>query len=225
MVRFPHPSATMPADLLPEDSTYVVIDFETTTPKGYRPEPIDVAAVELTWHAGALHETGRFQSLISPPAHAPVTWADTDQTGITAAMLADAPDAATVLGQLDNTLEASPPHLLVAHNAPTEAGILRDYHHACPILSRTDLLDTVRLARVAYPELGSHRLDVLLHHLQIPRPADRHRAMPDVKVTAEILSRILLDGASDGRWSTVNDLRRVALFTAAANRSQQGSLF
>jgi DNA polymerase III alpha subunit (gram-positive type) len=138
---------------------------------------------------------------------------------------ADAPGAATVLGQLDSRLAASPPRLLVAHNAPTEAGILHDYHHTCPVLSRTDFLDTVRLARVAYPELGSHRLDVLLHHLRIPWPVDRHRAMPDVEVTAEVLARVLLDEATDGHWSTVNDLRRVALFTAAANRSRQDSLF
>jgi DNA polymerase-3 subunit epsilon len=48
-------------------TTFVVIDFETTTPTGARPEPIDVAALWLHAPDGILARTGRrFQALIRP---------------------------------------------------------------------------------------------------------------------------------------------------------------
>jgi DNA polymerase III subunit epsilon len=203
---------------------FVVIDFEATTPTGHRPEPIDVATLALRPQAGRLTETGRFTALMTPPEHAPLTRFDTEQTGITAAMLTGQPDAATVLARLDARLN-EPPYLLVAHNAPTEAGILYDYRAACPRLAGTDFVDTVRLARVAYPDLPSHRLDVLIHHLGIAWPADRHRAMPDVEVTAEVFRRIVEHGASTGRWRTLRQLRADGGYAAKGGKPEQEALF
>jgi DNA polymerase-3 subunit epsilon len=203
---------------------FVVIDFEATTPTGHRPEPVDVAALALRLHAGQLVETSRFTGLMHPPQHAPLTRFDTEQTGITAAMLAGQPDAATVLADLDARLD-HPPYLLVAHNAPTEAGILYDYRTHCPRLAGTDFLDTVRLARHAYPELSSHRLDVLIHHLGLAWPADRHRAMPDVEITAEVFRRIIEHGASSGRWRSLRQLRADGGYPAKGGKPEQQALF
>jgi DNA polymerase-3 subunit epsilon len=206
---------------------FLVIDFETTTPAGSRPEPIDVAAIVLGVRDGQFVETDRFSALIRPPDHAPITPADTDQTGITAAMVADQPDAAQVLARLDDRVAArlGEGALLVAHNAPTEAGLLYDYRRSCPHLAMTNLLDTVRLARLAYPDLPAHRLDVLIHHLRLRRPVDRHRAMPDVEITAEVFAQVLHDGHRDGRWATLRDLRRRGEYQAKATRPEQTSLF
>jgi len=107
----------------------------------------------------------------------------------------------------------------------TEAGILYDYRAHCPRLASTDFLDTVRLARVVYPDLRSHRLDALIHHLRIPRAADRHRALPDVMVTADVLRRMVEHGASTRRWRTLRDLRADGGYPAKASRPQQESLF
>lgn len=203
---------------------FLVIDFEATTPTGHRPEPIDVAVLALRLRAGHLTETSRFTALIQPPAHAPLTRFDTEQTGITATMLAGQPDAATVLADLDARLDTGP-YLLVAHNAPTEAGILHDYRAHCPRLALTDLLDTVRLARHTYPQLPSHRLDVLINHLGIPRPPDRHRAMPDVEITAEVFRRIVADAASSGRWHTLRQLRTHGGYPAKGGKPEQQALF
>ena len=217
-----------PAHLTDDDefraTCFVVIDFEGTTPTGHRPEPIDVAALALRLQDGRLTETARFTALMTPPEHAPLTRFDTEQTGITAAMLGGQPDAATVLAGLDARLD-DPPYLLVAHNAPTEAGILFDYRTACPRLAATDFLDTLRLARVAYPELPSHRLDMLLHHFQIPMPVDLHRAMPDVEVTAEVFRRIVDQGAANGRWRTLRQLRADGGFPAKGGKPEQDALF
>jgi DNA polymerase-3 subunit epsilon len=206
-------------------TTFVIIDFETTTPTGRRPEPIDVASVALRWQQGAFIETGRFSALIQPPAHAPVTRFDTEQTGITAAMVADQPPAPEVLAALDATLDDDHPRLLVAHNAPIEAGLLYDYRAHCARLALTPLLDTVRLARVIYPDLDTHRLDALLHHLQIHRPPDRHRALPDVEATAKVFERIIADGTRAGTWRSVAELRSDAGYTPRAVEPIQESLF
>jgi DNA polymerase-3 subunit epsilon len=206
-------------------TTFVIIDFETTTPSGARPEPIDVAALWLHARDGMPAKTGRrFQALIRPPAHAPVSASDTYQTGITPAMVARQPAASQVLADLDGELDGTPA-LLVAHNASTEAGILYDYRDACPRLAMTWFLDTVKLARLSYPELASHSLDALLLHLQIPVPAGRHRAMPDVEVTATLFTRILADGMTRDTWRTLADMRRVGGFQPRATRPIQDALF
>src|SRR5438477_10333327 len=79
---------------------FIVIDFEATTPTGRRPEPIDIAAIALRVMGGELREVSRFAALMRPPDHAPVTPFDTEQTGITAAMVAEQPTAAEILARL-----------------------------------------------------------------------------------------------------------------------------
>jgi DNA polymerase-3 subunit epsilon len=205
--------------------TFVVIDFEGTTPAGYRPEPIEVAALWLHVRDGNLSPDGRiFQALIRPPAHAPVTPSGARQTGITAAMTRYQPDASEVLTRLD-AMAGAEPVVLVAHNAATEAGILYDHRAACPRLAATAFLDTVRLARHAYPQLSSHNLDSVLNHLDITVPPGRHRAMPDVEVTATVLTRILADGPAQGSWRALADLRRAGGYQARAALPVQESLF
>ncbi|WP_345709491.1 3'-5' exonuclease [Kitasatospora paranensis] len=154
-------------------------------------------------------EVGRFESLIRPPADVPVTAFDTAQTGITTPMLAAAPTAATVMARLDAHLSV-PPYRLVAHHASTEAGMIAHQAGHCPTLASTPLLDTVRLAKAVLPGLGTYRLDSLLGYYGIPRPADRHRAMPDVEVTVQVLARLLADGCAAGRWRTLLDLDAAA---------------
>lgn len=190
-------------------TTFVVIDFEALTPAGRPAEPIEVAALALRAQSGRLAEVGRFESLIRPPADVPVTAMDTGQTGLTAAMLATAPTAAAVMARLDARLSA-PPYRLVAHHAHTEAGLIAHQAQHCPRLADTPLLDTIRLAKAVVPGLGSYSLDNLLGYFGIPRPVDRHRAMPDVAVTALLLEHLLNEGCAAGRWRTLLDLDAAA---------------
>lgn len=204
-------------------TSYVVIDFEATTPAGYRPEPVEVAAAALQHNGNGLAEVFRYDALMQPPAHAPVTSFDTRQTGITPQMVAGQPTAASVLADLDAQL-THPPYRLIAHHAPAEAGILYDYRESCPRLAATPFLDTVRLARALYPELPSHSLDVLLGHLKIPRPLYRHRAMPDVEASVQLFTRLIETGSAV-LWHTLNDLAATAGLAAKAARPSQEALF
>ncbi|MEV7006660.1 3'-5' exonuclease [Streptosporangium sp. NPDC051022] len=140
-----------------------------------------------------------------PPEEVPMTDFDVRQTGITAAMLADAARPEQVMTALD-AMATAPPYRLVAHNVGTEATLIAHQAAYCPTLAAIPLLDTVRMARIAYPELSSHALDAVLRYLRIPLPADRHRAMPDVELTATVLRRILTDNAAARRWTTLHEL-------------------
>ncbi|MFD0396495.1 PolC-type DNA polymerase III [Kitasatospora sp. NPDC127121] len=209
-------------------TTFLVTDFETVTPAGRPAEPIEVAALALRPSGGRLAEVGRFEALIRPPADVPVTSLDVQQTGITEKMLADAAPVAEVMARLDSGL-VSPSYRIVAHHAPTEAGLIAHQGTHCPVLAGTPLLDTVRLARALLPGLGSYRLDALLGYYGIRKPAGRHRAMPDAEVTAQVLSRLLTDGCAAGRWRTLLDLDAAAGLqpkqVAAPPEAEQDALF
>jgi len=190
--------------------TWIVIDFETLTPAGRPPEPVEVAAISGQFTpAGQWTETGRFHSLIRPPDDVPVTAFDREQTGLTAPMLALERTAGEVMTALDTSL-AAPPRRLVAHSAHTEATVIAGQRDRCPQLAKTSLLCTVKLARLAWPELNSHRLDAVLRFLSIAIPPDRHRAMPDAELTVQVLRRALAVGADRGLWTTLQDVEATA---------------
>lgn len=194
-----------------QETHFITVDFEGTTPKGTPPEPIEVAALGLEHVPGRGPELSgfQFQSLIRPPAHAPITHMGTAQTGITATDVADAPDAATVLRELDEALPGRP-KVLVAHHAPVEAGFIYRYRDHCPRLAYTPLICTRLLARHTWPGLPSYSLDALLAHCGIPQPAHRHRAMDDVSVTAMLFRRLLTDASRDRTISSLTDAIRAA---------------
>ncbi|WP_406262776.1 3'-5' exonuclease [Streptomyces chartreusis] len=205
-----------------QETHFITIDFEGTTPKGASPEPIEVAALGIQ-HApgqGPVRSGFEFQSLIRPPLHAPVTALDTKQSGITASDVAQVPGAATVLHTLDVALPARP-KMLVAHHAPVEAGFIYRYRDHCPRLADTRLICTRLLARRVWPGLPSYSLDALLAHCGIPQPAHRHRAMDDVTVTAALFRALLTDATRHHTLHTLGDLVRAAGITPRTARPTQ----
>lgn len=206
-------------------TTFHVIDFEATTPRGHRPEPIEVAVISLRAQGTELTEVARFTALMQPPSHAPITPMDTAQTGIAPHMVAAMPPADEVLAKLDACLTSPQPWLMVAHHAPTESGILYDYRQHCPRLAMTDFLDTVRLSRAIYPGLHSHGLDALRDHLKIPPPPGRHRALPDTQLTATLFIRLISEGAQAALWGNLREIRKVGGCKAKASMPRQETLF
>lgn len=206
-------------------TTFVVIDFETTTPAGYPAQPIEVAALALRYEEGTWKQTGRNQSLIRPPAFAPVTPADTAQTGLTPEHLQQAPTPAEALGALDRRLTPGTPYLLVAQHAATEANVIYNQAEHCPTLARTDFLDTIPLAKYLIPGLPNYKLDMLLTHFGIKQPVDRHRAYADVDVTAQIFLRLISAADDNGRLEDLAAVVKTAGRTAKLNIPVQGGLF
>jgi DNA polymerase III epsilon subunit-like protein len=188
------------------DVTFIVLDFETLTPAGRPPEPIEVAAIAgRIGPGGRWKEAGRFEALIRPPADVPVTSRDLEQNGLTRQVLDRQQPAGPVMAALDGRL-ASPPYRVVAHSAHTEATVIDGQREYCPALASTAMLCTVKLSRAAFPELPSHRLDAVLAHLGIAVPAGRHRAMPDAELTVRVLQRAVAEGDQRGLWPELRHL-------------------
>lgn len=206
------------------NTTYVVIDFEATTPAGFPAQPVEVAVLALRYD-GQWRETGRGTSLIRPPAFAPVTPAFTAQTGLTAEQLQAAPTPAEALAALDRRFTADTSYLLVAQHAATEANLIYHQREHCPRLARIDLLDTIPLAKRCVPGLVNYRLDTLLAHFDIAQPADRHRAPADVAVTAQLFRRLIALADDNGEADSLAGLVKIAGRTAQANAPVQERLF
>jgi DNA polymerase III subunit epsilon len=206
-------------------TTFVVIDFEATTPAGYPAQPIEVAALALRYTQGAWARAGTSTSLIRPPAFAPVTPADTAQTGLTPEQLSQAPTPAEALGALDRRFTVGTPYLLVAQHAATEAGVIHNQREHCPALARIDFIDTIPLARQIVPDLPNYKLDTLLAHFSIKQPADRHRAGADVEVTAQVFFQLIRVADELPQFTDLAALVKTAGRTAKCNIPVQAQLF
>jgi DNA polymerase-3 subunit epsilon len=206
-------------------TTFVVIDFEATTPTGYPAQPVEVAALALRYTGSEWAPAGRSTSLIRPPAFAPVTPALTAQTGLTAEQLKLAPSPAEALGALDRRFTADKRYLLVAQHAATEANLIHNQREHCPTLARIDFLDTIPLAKHLIPGLPNYKLDTLLAHFSIPCPADRHRAYADVDITARVFMRLIDAADTNAQLVGLAELVRIAGRTAKSNIPVQNELF
>jgi DNA polymerase-3 subunit epsilon len=182
---------------------FTVVDTETTggsTTHGHR--LTEVAAVRV--RDGRV--TGRFSSLVNPER--PIPPAITRLTGITNAMVAEAPMFDAVAGPLLDFLGDS---VIVAHNAPFDRAFLdAELRRAYGRRLLSPFVCTVQLARRIVPGLPSYRLDALAGHFGV-RIVDRHRALGDAVATGEVFCRLLERLASHD----VVDLRSARRFRLA----------
>ena len=162
-----------------------VIDFETTGMNphlGARAAEVGIVMVER----GRIVD--RFDSLMNAGQLMPPFVAQL--TGITNAMLADAPDAAGVMREAQRFVGDAP---MIAHNASFDSKFWRDELQRAEIDRMPPFACTVLLSRRLYPEAPSHSLGRIVRHLQLP-PADKaHRALADAEMTAHLLLRMQAD--------------------------------
>ena len=175
-------------------SPIAVIDFETTgISPGQGDRATEVAIVLL--ERGQVVD--RFQSLMNAGVHIPAFI--TQLTGITNAMVADAPPAGEVMAQAHRFVGDMP---LVAHNAPFDRGFWQAELGRAGCDAPHPFACTVRLARRLYPEAPNHQLGTLARFHQLPSAGRAHRALADAQVTAALLLRIQQDLAE--RWGVAD---------------------
>ena len=181
-----------PVDSPPlRDLFFAVLDLETTggMPQGswnkhdqYLP-PSEITEVGLVTLAGPVIQD-RWESLCA--TEGPIPLVIQRLTGLTAAMLSEAPAWERVALDLAERLEG---RIWVAHHAPFDGAFLKA---GLPegLWKRHSLLCTRRLARALIPEAKSRSLASLcaLLGLRNRRP---HRALPDAEVTAELFQALL----------------------------------
>jgi len=178
------------------NATFVVVDVETTGLKPGSAAITEIAAIRVI--EGRL--TAEFHSLVNPGRKVPA--AITRLTGITDDMLRDQPRIDTVFSQFHAFLSSS---VIVAHNADFDFSFLNfDARRllSAPLLNPS--LCTLKLARRLLPGLRSRSLDAVAAHLGVSC-LNRHRALGDARITAEVFL-ILLDQLSAHGVTTVGQL-------------------
>jgi len=190
------------ADLTLRETTFVVVDLETTGGRasGERHDQItEIGAVKV--RAGEV--LGEFATLVDPGRSIPPQIVAL--TGITSAMVYDAPTIAAVLPAF---LEFARGAVLVAHNAGFDVGFLRaaaERHHLP--WPKPPVLCTVRLARrvLTRDEAPSVRLSALAQ-LFGAATTPNHRALADARATVDVLHGLIERVGNQG-VHTYTDLR------------------
>jgi DNA polymerase-3 subunit epsilon len=165
--------------------TVAIIDFETT---GLSPDMGDRATEVAVVIVADGKIVDNYQSLMNTGVRIPA-FIET-LTGISNAMIRNAPPAAQVMNELAEFVGDVP---LVAHNASFDCKFLdaewsrigrqRQQQFACSML----------LARRIYPAEANHKLGMLVSHLGLPSAARHHRALADAEMTAHLWLRMVAD--------------------------------
>ena len=177
------------ADVSLKDTTFVVVDLETT---GGRASG-DGDNVDAITEIGAVkvrggEVLGELATLVDPGRSIPPQIVEL--TGITSAMVRDAPKIESVLPAF---LEFSRGAVLVAHNAGFDIGFLRAAAERCQIAwPRPPVLCTVRLARrvLTRDEAPSVKLSALAR-LFSAATTPTHRALDDARATVDVLHGLI----------------------------------
>ncbi|OBE94840.1 hypothetical protein A5775_11790 [Mycobacterium sp. 852002-10029_SCH5224772] len=192
-------------ELALRDTTFVVVDLETTGGRtkgtaGTPPDAItEIGAVKV--RGGVV--LGEFATLIDPQRSIPPQIVQL--TGITTAMVSDAPAIDAVLPMF---LEFAGDAVLVAHNAGFDIGFLRAAAQRCDIAwPRPEVLCTVRLARrvLSREEAPSVRLASLARLFAVTTQPT-HRALDDARATVDVL-HALIERVGNQGVHTYADLR------------------
>ena len=117
-----------------------------------------------------------WSSLVNPGMHIPEFIQSL--TGITDAMVEDAPTFAELADQIAERLAG---RLFIAHNARFDHGFLKNEFKRTGHEFRPPVLCTVRLSRKLFPGFARHNLDAIVerHRLQV---SERHRALGDARL-------------------------------------------
>lgn len=165
-------------------ATFVAVDVETTGVDPAEDQIIQLGAVRLEGGRVA----GRFVALVDPGR--PVPFAVERLTGISTDMLRGMPPIKEALPAFRDFVGEGP---VVAHNAPFDTAFLDRAlgDDAFPLLPRP-IYDTLDLARIVLPTLGSHRLETLAPLLDI-LVARHHDASADAEAAGLLFARLLED--------------------------------
>ena len=186
---------------------YVALDVETTGLDPAVDRLIEIAAVHFVPDGrGGFQPEDRRVHLVNPGI--PVSAESEALTGISTAMLADAPPPLVVLSELHNWIGRKP---VIAHNAFFDLGFLRYEGRRTPgetdpaVKFNPPLVDTLALARLLLPELKRHKLGLVAEHLGVALN-QAHRAEADALACGHVFATLWRKSGAE----KLDDLNRLA---------------
>lgn len=169
------------------EHTFAAIDFESAgAERGKTDVPVQLGMA--TWSSGSGH-ADHFVSYIQ--ADRDVTWSAQKVHGISGEDLADAPALINLWPEIKATLSG---RTLVAHGHGTEKRYLRSF----PGHGLGPWVDTLQLARAAWPELPSHALGDVCGHFALTGAVSQlvpgktwHDALYDATASLVLLEHLI----------------------------------
>jgi DNA polymerase-3 subunit epsilon len=186
---------------------FVILDFETVTPKGRSPLPIELGALML---GPDLKQDASFsfEKLMSLPKGIEMNSFEINQTGILPKDLEEKEPPEKVLADFNDLFENTS-YIYVAQFAKYDYSVLKQYPTIVPHVVNSPFIDTIKLAQFLIPFQSSYKLDALAKYFSIELPLTRHRAMIDVEITLEVLRSLILLGLNK-KFYTTQDLLHIA---------------
>lgn len=177
-------------------ATFAFLDIETTGGNSSHDRITEIGI--RFWRAGEV--VGEWQTLINPETR--ISPFIESLTGISDAMVADAPVFEDITGVLEEQLKDT---IFVAHNARFDYGFIKAEFRRLGLLFSAKVLCTVKLSRTLYPGFRRHNMDALIerHHLE---QVQRHRALGDVSAMMAFFEHALAEKGNDAMEAAIRNL-------------------
>lgn len=157
-----------------------IIDVETTGLSAQASRVIEIGVIQV--EDGEVVK--RYSQLVNPEGRVPSFI--THHTGITNAMIKNAPTFADILPEVRLLLDQG---IFVAHNAAFDYSFIRHEYRRQGLSFVAPQLCTVKLSRRLFPGYARHGLDQIIRRFNIDCPS-RHRALDDAEVVWRFYQQI-----------------------------------
>ena len=179
----------------------VAFDTETTSLDVRKARIIEIAGVRIK--SGRIELNSAHACLINPEGHIPES--STKVHGITDGMVSDSPPFRDAVVDFVDWCGSS---LLLGYSVEYDLAVLEAEHGRCGVLWLSpEVLDVQELVQVLRPDIDNWTMESVAKWLSV-NVEDRHRALADAKLTAEIYCR-LLPLLQDAGITTVGEARRI----------------
>ena len=181
-----------------EESTFCVLDLETTG-LSFRTEKITEIGIMKVKNGEVIDS---FSTFVNPEK--PIPPKVVEVTNITDDMVKDAPTINEIFPKMLEFIGED--SILVAHNADFDIGFLKYNAKQLGYTLENTYLDTLRLAKLLFPEFKRYKLGMIADKLGIVVEV-AHRALDDVDTTVKVLN-VMFDMLKEKEIYTLDDIDR-----------------
>ena len=181
-----------------EESTFCVLDLETTG-LSFRTEKITEIGIMKVKNGEVIDS---FSTFVNPEK--PIPPKVVEVTNITDDMVKDAPTINEIFPKMLEFIGED--SILVAHNADFDIGFLKYNAKQLGYTLENTYLDTLRLAKLLFPEFKRYKLGIIADKLGIVVEV-AHRALDDVDTTVKVLN-VMFDMLKEKEIYTLDDIDR-----------------
>jgi len=175
------------------------VDLETTGTSPRHHRVIEIGIVRVEW--GVVVQ--EYRTFLNPEE--PVPSFITSLTGISSAMLVNAPQFADVAHEVAGLLEGA---VFVAHNAQFDYNFLSMEYKRLGMSFSYPYFCTAKLSRKLYPKVRGHSADALIARFGLDAGA-RHRALDDARVLHQFLAALHVAHSPETVYAAIEALVRV----------------